>query len=105
MRLLYCDICESVIKPNTPKIVLMTTKVNHTEENQVKTYDNVYEYMDAIREARKNIDTKEICPNCYQIIIDLFNLRLNGLKYIEKKIGKTLGLKVKSKKRKKYEKK
>ena len=107
MRITYCDICEAVLKPNEEKVVLVTSKVIHNEENKRTYYNNYEEYFNALKQKEEEMDIKEICLNCYQILIDLFNLRLNGRKHIEEKILKNLGLKKmkKSKKSKRRKKK
>lgn len=99
MRINYCDICESILKPNEEKVILVTSKTIHNEENRRTYYSSYEDYFRALRQKEEEMDVKEICLNCYSILQDLFTMRLNGRKYIEKKILKDLGI---SKNRKKY---
>lgn len=91
MKVLYCDICEQVIKPGDSKTIVAFTDTIHGEENQVKHYSSLQTYIDSVT-SYDNVDVREICPNCKEILSDLYNKRLNGLQYIKDKIDKVLGL-------------
>lgn len=95
MKISYCDICEAVLKPNEEKVILVTSKTTHSEENKKTYYNNYEDYFRALKEKEEQMEVKEICLSCYSILQDLFTVRLNGRKHIEEKILKELGLKKK----------
>lgn len=100
MNLTYCDICEQVIKSRQRKVIFSVYETTHGKNEKI-SYNNVYEYLKALRKKQEDVEVNEICKNCYKILCDLLQYRVKGLNKIKKNIDKILGLKKTYRKRKK----
>lgn len=94
MKLSYCDICQSLIKPGDKKFLFgmnVVTEKHNDETIESLNSEELKKVIQSYQNEYKSIQIFEICKECKDVIQKLLELRRQEIRKIKEELEKTWG--------------